>query len=258
VNWPASTAADVASYRLYSRAFGGSWTNQSTALVNSAVFRGLKAGDTWEFTAEGYNSANRLCELYQQVTFTVPTGDTSVVQIAQTRAKAGPLDRATKGAWKGNYGAKGYLLAGYSSSWPNSWVNPVSGGTLWVWNLASTDASALQAPSSLLPVRVAAAWFSNGGEMRLNVPASAGGLQKLSVYCLDYQASGLSDTLQIADSSSGAVLASLPMTQFQDGAYGVFYLKPPAQLTVRASNGGTAVFSGAFLDAAPVLGTSTM
>jgi len=158
-------------------------------------------------------------------------------------------DASTQGAWKGVYGSAGYSIAGDSTAY-SSWAQVNMSGQSLLWAESTTDPRALQKAASLTN-RVAGAWYSPGS-LTIDLNLADGNPHQVALYCLDWDAAGRSQTIDILDASGGAVLDSRGVSAFGSGLYLAWNLKGHVQIRVTRTAGPSAVVSGLFLDAASV------
>jgi hypothetical protein len=156
-------------------------------------------------------------------------------------------DSSTGGTWKGVYGSEGYNIIGDRASYSTPVTVTPSGQTQWIWNWAPTDPAALQRASD--GTRIASCWYSFT-TMNVALNFSSSTHHKLTVYCLDWDAAGRSEVVEIVDANQN-VLQSRTVSGFQKGVYLSFDVTGAVTLRVRAVT-GTAVISGIFIDPLPL------
>jgi hypothetical protein len=157
-------------------------------------------------------------------------------------------DNSTGGTWKGVYGSEGYSIMGEGASYSTAVTLAATGQSQWIWNWAPTDPAALQRASG--SSRIASCWYSFG-PMNVALNFAGPAHHKLSVYCLDWDAAGRSEVIEILDGNQN-VLQSWTVSDFQKGVYVSFDVTGAVTLRVRPVT-GSAVISGIFIDPLPVV-----
>jgi hypothetical protein len=121
-----------------------------------------------------------------------------------------------------------------------------AGNSEWVWEYTTTDARALQRDSATS--RVASCWYASGSfDVALNFKDALA--HRVSFYCLDWDAGGRQQKVEIIDAASKQVLHSLSVNNFAGGIYLDYTMKGNviARFTRVASY--NAVVNGIFFDA---------
>ncbi|MGA3294909.1 MAG: hypothetical protein ABSE45_13115 [Candidatus Acidiferrales bacterium] len=163
------------------------------------------------------------------------------------------VDTTTQGNWLQEYGADGYSLANSVQSLP-SYDSNFSAQNLanWTWAASTSDPRALETDTN--GDRIAATWYST---TTLNFDLSIAGSQshQIAVYAVDWDNKGRTETIQILDGSSGAVLDSriIPgsntattSTNFVNGTYLIWTVSGNVIVSVTSNGGPNAVVSGVF------------
>jgi hypothetical protein len=151
-------------------------------------------------------------------------------------------DTATQGNWESLYGSGGYNVVQDSTLYP-SYVTVAAGGTPYTWATQTSDVRGLQRISS--PGRVAACLYdSNSFTVDLNF--TDGAAHRVAFYFVDWDSSNRSQTAQILDADTGAVLDTRAITNFSGGAYLVWNLRGHVKLKITEVSGINAVLSGIF------------
>jgi len=237
-------------------------TQQFSATVQSLANQGV----TWSINPSiGTISAAGLYTPPTSISSqTITVTATSVAQTTQfgtaTINLAGSIvsfvgsDTTTQGNWQGVYGADGYSIANSVQSLPSyaSTFAPQNQSN-YTWASSTTDVRALQLPSS---GRIASTWYSNPG-FNLNVNFTDSNAHKLALYALDWDSGGRSETIQIRDASSNAVLDSRTISGFSGGVYLVWNITGHVTVSVTLSSGANAVIGGAFFGGATSVNQST-
>lgn len=151
------------------------------------------------------------------------------------------FDTATEGNWKSTYGQYGYTVIGDSSGGSGT-VNP-SGDRTGIWASSSTDPRALErAPGS---GRIAAMWHQPNNVL-VDVGFPDNTIHEVAVYFLDWNLKGRSETVEILDSTTGAVLDTRTVSNFTKGTYVVWDVSGNFKVQIKRVSGNNAVVSGVF------------
>lgn len=155
-------------------------------------------------------------------------------------------DSVTAGTWGGKYGTDGYSIIGGQTSLPSYAQLSVTGDQTWIWQANATDPRAPQvSPSS--SSRTAACDFSITS-FTLNLNLTDGQTHRVGLYMVDYDNLGRSQTVQIADASSGVVLDTRTVSQFGGGEWLFWNLSGDVRITISCTSGADAVLSGIVFD----------
>ena len=141
-------------------------------------------------------------------------------------------DTTTQGNWSGVYGAAGYDLIGSTSSLPSYATVTPSGQSEWTWAATTSDVRGLLIPGSTTS-RIAACWFS-GTSFTIDVNLTDGQVHPVSLYAVDWDSIGRSETIQVLDGSSGAVLNTQTISNFSGGEYLTWNVSGHVQFVVTA------------------------
>lgn len=152
------------------------------------------------------------------------------------------LDNATEGAWKGLYGADGYLIANLASGLPSYAAVTPTGASTYTWAQQSTDLRALQIPGG--STGIASSYYSNS--FSFNVNLKDGNTHQVALYMLDWDTTGRAESIKITDAVSNALLDQQPVSGFHNGQYRVWNIKGNVNITVTVTAGANAVVSGLF------------
>jgi hypothetical protein len=172
----------------------------------------------------------------------VPTGPTA------NTASFVNTDSTTKGAWKSVYGSDGYNVVGDSAQPPYyGSVTPVGGATFF-WNSQTSDVRALQHVNSSGNI---AAALDNATSFTVDISFTDGMQHRVAVYFLDWDSQNRTETVQILDGSSGAVLDTRNLSNFSGGIYLVWNLKGHVTLKLTNTGPSNAVLSGIFFGNGP-------
>ncbi len=154
-------------------------------------------------------------------------------------------DATTAGNWKGIYGTQAYSLEGDGLSFPTYASDTMANASTWTWVSSTTDPRALEKAASTTD-RLAATWYSN--QFVSDVNLTDGQLHKLSVYAVDWDQNGRSESLDVINPTTGVVLDHRGLSGFGNGAYMSWNVTGHVQVRVTLVAGSNAVISGLFLD----------
>jgi hypothetical protein len=169
----------------------------------------------------------------------------SIGSIATAPNSAGFVksDSTTEGSWKPVYGSDGYNVVGDSVQYP-AYVNvTIAGASTNVWSVPTSDARALQRVSA--SGSIAASLYS-ATSFTVDLNFTDGAPHTVAIYFLDWDALNRTETVQVLDAGSGAVLDTRSLSNFSNGIYLVWTLT--GHVTVKLTNTGpnSAVLSGIF------------
>ncbi len=157
------------------------------------------------------------------------------------------VDTSTQGAWQGTYGADGYDILGGASSLPSYASLSTSGGT--VSSQTASGSQALESPTGGSPT-AAALQSTVGFSVNLNL---TGGTHQVSFYMVDWADAGTQQQVQVVNATTGAVLQSIDVSNFADGAYLTLNLQGNVTInftnvTDPSNSNSSATLSGIFFD----------
>ena len=135
-------------------------------------------------------------------------------------------DTTTMGSWIGAYGADGYFVSQDSNTkLPGYAKVTFSGQANWTWAASTTALPALQKPENASD-RIAGTWFM-WGSFTIDVNLTDSNPHKVALYALDWDSSARSETINVLDAVTGAVLNSqvLPAGSFHNGEYRVWIVQ---------------------------------
>ncbi len=124
-------------------------------------------------------------------------------------------DTTTQGSWRGMYGADGYQIVNDSVSYPSYAAVTVSGADTYTWAASTADVRALQQAAGA--DRIAATWFQNP-VFTIDVNLTDGQAHQVALYVVDWEYAGRSQTVEIRDAVSGALLDSRALQGFRRGS----------------------------------------
>jgi len=167
-------------------------------------------------------------------------------------------DSTTSGSWTTTYGQDGYSVVGGSTSLPAYATFATVGSTFYEWESPGTsDPNAAHDPRALTVTRsgnaqrVAAADYSDSGSFAVDLNVNGSAQVALYVLDEDYQVRPVnrSETIQISDASTDAVLSTQDVTNFTQGKYLVYDISGDVKITVINDPGSVnCVLSGIFFD----------
>jgi len=160
----------------------------------------------------------------------------------QTTATFVKTDTTTQGSWKGVYGSKGFAIANDSTSYP-SFAQVTLNLISVTWTASTADARALL--KAAVPGRIASTWYtwSNFGA---DINFTDGQTHQVAMYFLDWDSGGRSESVDVLDAVTGALLDHRTMTAFSGGQYLVWNLSGHVAIRVKLTAGMYAVASGIF------------
>lgn len=159
------------------------------------------------------------------------------------------IDTYQQGNWRGAYGASGYLAGGIKTNLPNFAILTANSQFI-LWNNSTTEHRAPETENG--STRVAAQLYSyTNFSMDLNL--IDGIYHRVSLYYMDWQRIGVSQTVDVVDSVTGQTLDHRILGPFINGTYESWNVRGHVKFVVTATNGWPAMASGLFLDASPLL-----
>lgn len=151
-------------------------------------------------------------------------------------------DSTTKGAWKAAYGSDGYNVIGDALQYP-AYVNVSTAAMPFVWTAQTSDVRALERVSA--SGNIAGAYY-NATSFTVDFRFSDTSQHLVAGYFMDWDSLNRTETVQILDGDSGAVLDTRSLSSFSGGVYLVWNLT--GHVTMKLTNTGpnNAVISGIF------------
>jgi uncharacterized protein (TIGR03437 family) len=183
----------------------------------------------------------------------VPTPTPTPVSIAAA-ASFIRQDATTQGSWKGVYGSDGYHVVNDTSNLPAYAQVSEGGNQSWTWAASTSNAQALQ--KALLNDRIAATWCANAA-FTIEVNFTDGNRHQVALYALDYDRDGRTESVDVLDATSGAVLDSQSISGFSQGRYLVWDVAGHVRFRITRTVGANAVISGLFFQSAASTSTPT-
>lgn len=157
-------------------------------------------------------------------------------------------DPVTQGSWRGALGAEGYAFSSESSAVPSYAQLGFTGQSSWVWSANTTDPRALQKPTG--SGRIAATWYASSSFF-IDLAVSDGRSHTVTMHMLDWDSPYRSQTIDVIDASTNAVLDSRSASGFQNGLYLAWEVSGRVRFRVTRTGASNAVISGIFFDAGP-------
>ena len=160
------------------------------------------------------------------------------------------FDNFTGGSWKGVYGSDGYQVVNDSQSLPSYATVTPNASLLYTWAASTSDPRGAQKAASPTD-RIAACWYSSTS-FSLSVTISDGQAHQMAIYALDWDNyHSRTETIEIRDAATNALLDSRNLASFQGGVWAVWNVSGNVNVVVINTNGpSNAVVSGIFF--APV------
>jgi len=157
-------------------------------------------------------------------------------------------DAATHGNWQGAYGTDGYAVANDSQSIPAYATFAVQNQLNYTWDADPSDPRALQTGSG--SGRIAAAWYSQHDAIpptfSFDVNFTDGNSHQLALYAIDWDGQGRTETIQVLDANTKAVLDTRNISNFTTGLYLLWSISGHVTINVTSTGGPNGVISGVF------------
>lgn len=196
---------------------------------------------TTTYTATATNSAGQSTSASAVVSVSgstpPPSGGTA------TAAFVG-VDATSSGNWRGAYGSQGYALAPATFALPAA-VGAAVNGQAWTWEASTTDTRALQLPSGTM--RTAATWYG-ATSFTIDVNVTDGTSHRLAVYGLDWDRQGRTQTIEVIDAATGALLDRQESGAYGAGKYWVWRVTGKVRLRFTRTAGPSPAIAGIFVD----------
>ncbi len=156
------------------------------------------------------------------------------------------IDTTTQGSWKGVYGGDGYNVINDAVSYPAYAQVTPSGQSNYTWAASTTDPRALQKVASATD-RLAATWY--GGTFTIDLNLTDGKVHEVGLYLLDWDTTSRTETLEVHDATTNALLDTRTVSGFHDGQYLRWNIQGHVTVRVVSTGTGNAVVSGLFFGA---------
>ena len=228
---------------------------QFTASVPSATNQNV----TWSMTpsvgtisSSGLYTAPATISAAQTITVTATSAaDTTKFSSAMVGLVPGSavanfvsFDTATKGNWSSLYGADGYSLANANQKLPSYGSSTTVQNQLdWVWASSTTDPRGLEIPGGASAL--AATWY-NPGSFNFDVNLTDGHSHQVAFYAVDWDSTSRSETVQILDATTNAVLDTETIAKFSGGVYAIWNISGHVKVVVSDASYPNSVISGVF------------
>ncbi|WP_165071623.1 NPCBM/NEW2 domain-containing protein [Paludisphaera rhizosphaerae] len=173
-------------------------------------------------------------------------GDTGSGSGVSTSGVYDATDATTQGAWKGAYGAQGYVAAGSSSSLPAYATVRVTGAQTYNYSTSTNDVRALQTSDG--STRQSSVWYGNTFTVDVNL--TDGLSHKVSLYLADYSRESRTELITLINADTGVVLDTRTIGSFGDGKYLTWTISGHVAFKFAMVGGPNAVLSGVFIDSA--------
>jgi hypothetical protein len=218
------------------------------ALLTSTSIKNFQSGvySTWNLKGKIRVKITRLAgptAVLSGIFFDAPT---AVAPSPANAARFIGVNTSTGGTWKTVFGKQGFEIAAEGAQSPSYANVTFSGKADHVWNWSTADTAALQKMSA--PDRVASCWYS-GSTFDIRVNITDGRTHKISFYTLDWDDAIRAQRIDVLDASTGAVLHTTTLADFQRGAYLNYDIKGSVTFRFTRTAGPNAVISGFFFDA---------
>ncbi len=172
-----------------------------------------------------------------------------VVESSSAFANFVSSDDSHQGTWRGTYGTQGYIVAGDSTNVP-AYLNLNQNSQLLTWASFTVDPRAMQ--RDLGDDRVAAAWYGYSNVV-IDVKFTDATYHRVSLYCLNWFGSIGTQTVDVIDNVSGAVLDHEVVPSFSNGVYETWDIKGHVRFLVSRTGVAPAYVSAIFLDPSGIL-----
>lgn len=153
-------------------------------------------------------------------------------------------DTTTAGTWHGIYGSTGYQVAGDTPSGLSFGTVSV-GGSVTTWASPTTDTRAPQL--GVGSNRIAAA-FASPTSFLIDLNLTDGAAHQVSLYMLDWDHLGRSQSVQVYDADNGSLLLSTSVQGFDNGTYLNLTLKGHVKIKLSSLTSSSAVVSGIYFN----------
>jgi hypothetical protein len=139
----------------------------------------------------------------------------------------------------------GYQVVNHSVSYPSYAAVTVTGADAHTWGVVDGGRACVQKTAGA--DRIAATWYQTPA-FTIDVNLTDGQAHQVAIYVVDWDNRGRSETVELRDAVSGALLDSRAISAFAGGQYWRWTLR--GHVALRVTNTGTpnAVVSGLFFD----------
>ncbi len=161
----------------------------------------------------------------------------------QNAARFAATDSKTQGSWQTAYGSEGYSVAADLTKFTNV-TGKIAGAAVYTWAASTTDPRALQKASG--SARIAATYYSPSTFV-VDLSFTDNNQHQAAFYFLDWENSGRTETIQVVDGDTGAVLDTENLKNFTQGVYLVWNLSGHVKLQITNTGSSNAVLAGIFV-----------
>jgi len=155
----------------------------------------------------------------------------------------------------GAYGFQGFDVIGNTAGLPSYATVTPTGQQSCTGAASTTDPRALQI--AIGSGRIAACWYTFSS-FTVNVNLTDGQTHDLQLNFLDWDSTARSETVQISNALTGAVLNTETATSFDSGVYLDWAVDGNVDITFTRLAGANAVLSGLFFDPTPTVGGESL
>jgi hypothetical protein len=160
-------------------------------------------------------------------------------------------DTVSQGNWQSRYGSDGFSIANGPQSLPAYASFTPQSALSWTWAAGTGDARALQSSAG----RLASTWYS-GSSFSVDVNLTDGQQHAVELYAVDFDYRGRSETIQLLDANTGAVLDTRSISNFTSGIYIGWSVTGHVTVQVTCNGGANAVVSGIFFGGTQASGST--
>jgi hypothetical protein len=174
-------------------------------------------------------------------------------QAATPAATAAPTavfvstDSTTLGSWKGRYGADGATIVADSVRNPTYAQTTTSGASTWIWAQSITNGKALMKAAS--SDRIASCWYAPSS-FTIDVNMTDANRHRIAFYFIDWSAAGRSQTIDVLNAATGAVLNTRTLSSFTAGQYLIWDITGHVRFRLTRRAGPNAIVNGMFFGGA--------
>jgi hypothetical protein len=161
-------------------------------------------------------------------------------------------DTAHEGTWKGTYGSDGYFIHGSGEYSSPSYVslNIYNGNSDYTWVATTTDTRALERVVGT--TRIASSWYTTssavGSSYIIDANITDGKAHEITLYALDWDKNGRKQHYVVENATTGAVLDTRSISNFQNGIYTSWTITGHVKILVTNDGPTNAVVDGIFFE----------
>jgi subtilisin-like proprotein convertase family protein len=215
----------------------GGGPTHSTTWVSGAAANGSHTLAAIATDSQGHSTTST------SVGVTVSNG--SSVGVSVTFQK---VDTATRGNWKGVYGADGSVIPNDSSHVPGYAAVNVNNALLYTWGASTADGRALLKYASATD-RLASTYYSFSN-FTIDVNFTDGLSHQVALYLLDWDSGNRAESISIVDAATNAALDTRSAASFTAGRYLVWNVQGHVLIQMTLQGGSNALVNGIFFDPA--------